>query len=158
MRTPWNSPGKNTGVGSHSHLQGILPTQGSNPGLLHCRQILYHLSHQEKQKQFDFLFCYRFSQVRPPHPQQEVGFLLIEECVCVCSISHIRLFVAPWTAACQDPLSMGFPRQEYWSGLPCPAPGGLTDTGINTSVLHWQAGYLLLSHLGSPSSRNGSCQ
>ena len=41
-----DSPGKNTGVGSHSLLQGIFPTQGSNPGLLHCRQILYHLSHQ----------------------------------------------------------------------------------------------------------------
>ena len=39
-------PGKNTGVGSHSLLQGILPTQGSNPGLLHCKQILYHLSPQ----------------------------------------------------------------------------------------------------------------
>ena len=39
-------PGKNTGVGSHSLLQGILPTQGSNPGLLHCKQILYHLSQQ----------------------------------------------------------------------------------------------------------------
>ena len=43
---PWNSPGKNTGVGSHSLLQGIFLTQGSNPGLLHRRQILYHLNHQ----------------------------------------------------------------------------------------------------------------
>ena len=42
---PWNSPGQNTGVGSLSLLQGIFPTQGSNPGLLHCRQILYQLSH-----------------------------------------------------------------------------------------------------------------
>ena len=43
---PWNSPGQNTGVGSLSLLQGILPTQGSNPGLLHCRWILYQLSHK----------------------------------------------------------------------------------------------------------------
>ena len=43
---PWDFPGKNTGVGCHSLLQGIFPTQGSNPGLLHCRQILYCLSHQ----------------------------------------------------------------------------------------------------------------
>ena len=43
---PWNSPGKNTGVGSHALLQRIFPTQGSNPDLLHCRQILYCLSHQ----------------------------------------------------------------------------------------------------------------
>ena len=44
--TVWNSPSQNTGVGSHSLLQGSFPTQGSNPGLLHCRRILYHLSHQ----------------------------------------------------------------------------------------------------------------
>ena len=43
---PWDFPGENTGVGSHSLVQGIFLTQGSNPGLLHCRQILYHLSHQ----------------------------------------------------------------------------------------------------------------
>ena len=43
---PWDSPGKNTGVGSHFLLQGIFSTQGWNPGLLHCRQILYCLSHQ----------------------------------------------------------------------------------------------------------------
>ena len=42
----WNSLGKNTGVSSHFLLQGIFLTQGLNPGLLHCRQILYHLSHQ----------------------------------------------------------------------------------------------------------------
>ena len=40
------SPGKNTGVGCHALLQGIFPSQGSNPGLPHCRQILYRLSHQ----------------------------------------------------------------------------------------------------------------
>ena len=44
--SPWNSPGQNTGVGSLSLLQGIFPTQGLNRGLLHCRQILYQLSHQ----------------------------------------------------------------------------------------------------------------
>ena len=43
---PSNSPGKNTGVGCHSFLQGISLTQGSNLSLLHCRQILYHLSHK----------------------------------------------------------------------------------------------------------------
>ena len=43
---PWNSPGKNSGVDRHSLLQGIFLTQGSNTGLQHCRQILYHLSHQ----------------------------------------------------------------------------------------------------------------
>ena len=42
----WNSPGQNTGVEYFSLFQGIFPTQGSNPGFLHCRQILYQLSHQ----------------------------------------------------------------------------------------------------------------
>ena len=46
LYSPWNSPGQNTGIGSHSLLQGIFPTQGSNPGLPHCRRILYQLSHQ----------------------------------------------------------------------------------------------------------------
>ena len=43
---PWNSPGRNTGVGSHSLLQGIFSTQGLNPELLHCRHIPYDLTHQ----------------------------------------------------------------------------------------------------------------
>jgi len=43
---PWNSPGQNTGVGSLSLLQGMFPTQGSNPGLPHCSRILYQLSHK----------------------------------------------------------------------------------------------------------------
>ena len=47
---PWNSPGKNPGVGSHSFLQRIFLTQGSNLGLPHCRQILYCLSHQGRPK------------------------------------------------------------------------------------------------------------
>ena len=45
LLSPWSSPGKSTGVGSCSLLQGIFPIQGSNPGLLHCRQILYQLSY-----------------------------------------------------------------------------------------------------------------
>ena len=46
LHSPWNSPGQNTGVHRCSLLQGIFPAQGSNPGLQHCRQILYQLSHQ----------------------------------------------------------------------------------------------------------------
>ena len=46
LYSPWNSPGKNTGVGSRSLLQDIFLTQGSNPGLPHCRRILYQLSHK----------------------------------------------------------------------------------------------------------------
>ena len=46
LYSPWNSPGQNTAVGSLFLFQGIFPTQGSNPGLPHCRQILYQLSHK----------------------------------------------------------------------------------------------------------------
>ena len=46
------------------------------------------------------------------------------------SLSRVRLFVIPWTVAYQTPLSMGFSRQEYWSGLPFPSPGDLPDPGI----------------------------
>ena len=62
-----DSPGKNTGVGCCALLQGIFPTQGLNPGLLHCKQILYHLRHQgslqrsynfKKSKHILFLFPY----------------------------------------------------------------------------------------------------
>ena len=55
-------------------------------------------------------------------------------CVCACVLSHVRLFVTPWTGARQAPLSMGFSRQEYWSGLPFPPPGDLPDPAIETRV------------------------
>ena len=45
-------------------------------------------------------------------------------------LSNVRLFVTPWAVAYQAPLSMGFSRQEYWSGLPFPSPGDLPDPGI----------------------------
>ena len=45
-------------------------------------------------------------------------------------LSHVRLFATPWTVACQAPLSMGFSRQEYWSGFPFPSPRDITNLGI----------------------------
>ena len=57
----WDSPGRNTGVGCHFLLLGIFPTRGSNPSLLHCRQILYQLSYKGSPTQaciwFNVLFC-----------------------------------------------------------------------------------------------------
>ena len=50
-------------------------------------------------------------------------------------LSCVRLFVTPWTVARQAPLSTGFPRQEYWSGLPFPSPGDLSDPGIEPKSL-----------------------
>ena len=60
LYNPWNSPGQNTGVGSLSLLQGIFPTQGSNPGLLHYRRILYQLSHKGSPRILEWV-AYPFS-------------------------------------------------------------------------------------------------
>ena len=94
---PWCSPGKNTGVGCHTLLQGIFLTQGSNPhlSLLYCMWILYSLSHL-------WSSC--------------LSLLLLGR------LSHVRLCATPQTAAHQAPLSLGFSRQEHWSGLPFPSP------------------------------------
>ena len=57
--------------------------------------------------------------------------------ICACVLSRfncVRLF-DPWTVICQAPLSMGFSRQEYWSGLPCPPPGDLPDSGLKPTSL-----------------------
>ena len=76
---------------------------------------------------------------------------------CVCRVlspfSRVWLFATPQTVAGQAPLSMGFSRQEYWSGLPCPPPGNLPDPGIEPMslvFLHWQAGSLPLATPGKP--------
>ena len=118
---PWNSPGQDTGVGSLSLLQGIFPSQGLNPGLTHCRWILYQLSHKGS-----------------PYTLK----------VKVKLLSPVRLFVTLWTVACQaPPPSTGFSRQGYCSPtrLLCPwdfpgkntgvcchffSPGDLPDPGI----------------------------
>ena len=60
LYSPWNSPGQNTGVGNHTLLQRIFPTQGSSPGLLHCRQILCQLSHQGSPRRLEWV-AYPFS-------------------------------------------------------------------------------------------------
>ena len=69
---------------------------------------------------------------------------------CCAEFSCVQLFATVGAIACQAPLSMGFSRQEYWSGLPCPPPGDLSDPGIEPSSLALQADSWLLSHLGSP--------
>ena len=121
---PWNFPGKNTAVGCHFLLLGIFPTQGLNLGFMHCRHILYHLSHQGS----------------PRHPY-------------VCSVTQsFPTLCDPWTAARQAPLSMGFSRQNTRMGCHFLLQGNLPDPGIEPKslcLLHWQAGSLPLSHLGS---------
>ena len=97
--SPWNSPGQNTGVGSCSLLQGIFPTQGLNTGLLHCRQILYRLSHQANTI---FLFLLKSWKIRQHwlliHGRMTGvldGTSEILVSVVVQSLSCVRFFVAP---------------------------------------------------------------
>ena len=81
--------------------------------------------------------------------------MLFSHWVCLCAVASVMSdSVTPWTAARQAPLSTGFSRQEYWSGLPCPPPGDLPDPGMEpeslmSPVVHTlQAGSLLMNHGG----------
>ena len=71
-------------------------------------------------------------------------------CMCVQSLSHVRLFATLWTVAHRAPLSMGSPRQEYWSGLPFPSPGDLPDPGIKPGSPPLQADSLPSESPGKP--------
>ena len=66
------------------------------------------------------------------------------------SLSHVQLFVIPWTVARQAPLSMEFSRQEYWSGLPFPSPGDLSGPGIKNGSAALQADSLPSGPPGKP--------
>ena len=65
---------------------------------------------------------------------------------------HVHLLVIPWTVAHQAPLSMGFSRQEYWSGLPCPPPGDLPNQRIEPMSPALQADSFLSEPAGKPES------
>ena len=121
-------PSKNIGVGCHFFLQGIFPRQRSNLGLLYYRWILYQLSYEGS----------------PPSDQSKShmnlswtgggGGLVAKSC---------PTLVTLWTVAHQAPLSMGFSRQEYWSGWPFPSPGNLPYPGIKPRSPVLQADSLL---------------
>ena len=95
----------------HFLLQEIFPSQGSHRGLLHCRRILYCLSHQGSP-------CMSLKR-----RSQNLNLSL--SCVCFeRSVTQLcQTLASPWAVAHQALLSMGFPRQEYWSGLSFPTPG-----------------------------------
>ena len=79
------------------------------------------------------LSCLCFHVLRfyiPPTSERicdSLKIVLNVTCVCMCVYSGVQLLETTWTAARQAPLSMGYPRQEYWSGLPFPSPGDLPD-------------------------------
>ena len=139
LYSPQNSPGQDIKVGSHSLLQGIFPTQASNPGLPHCRQILYQLGHQGSPRILEWE-AYPFSSGSSwPRNWTRVSYIA-------------GGFFIIWATreAHQAPLSMEFSRQAYWSELPLPSPGDLPDPGIEPGSPALQADSLPLSHQGSP--------
>ena len=97
--SPWNSAGQNTGVDSFSLLQGIFPTQGSNPDLPHCRRILYQLSHKGSPRILEWVSSVHFSSVT-------------QSCLTL------------WDPVDWSPPGsciIEFSKQGYWSGLPFPS-------------------------------------
>ena len=83
------------------------------------------------------------------HDSEQPVYLPMGACV----LSHVWLSATPWTVAHQVPLSMGFPRQEYWFDLSFPPTGIFPTQGLILHLqhlLHWQADSLPLSYLGSP--------
>ena len=121
-----DSPGKNTGMGCHDFLQGIFPIQGSNPGLPHCRQILYHLSHQSS-------------------PYTYVQFSSVQ------SLSRVWLFVIPWTVAHQASLSMGTlqARTLEWVAMPSSSGSSQPRDWTQAGLPHWRWIIYQLSYQGS---------
>ena len=74
----------------------------------------------------------------------------ISMCCVLCRLNSVRLFTTLWTAAWRAPLSVGFSRQEYWSGLPCPPPGVFPTQELNPGLLDCKPILDHLSHQGSP--------
>ena len=124
---PWNSSGKNTGEGSYSLLQGIFLTQGSNPGPLHCRQILYHLSHQgspvltDKEVQGREV---RFIAQSPKASQNRADYLEIHIYIytyiekAMATHSSVLAWKIPWSEEPGGLQSMGSQRVGHdWSDL-----------------------------------------
>ena len=105
----------------HFLLEGIFLVQGSNLGLLNCRQILYHLSHQEAMVRNVGIFPSWFVDVIVCVFDGGFDYPLYIP-LHVLLVSCVRLFVTPSSIALQAPLSMRFPRREYWNRLQFPTP------------------------------------
>ena len=151
---PWNSPGKNTGVGGQFLLQRIFLTQGLNLGLLYCRQTLYHLNHQGSPTTQFGGFKYIHLVVQPSSSPISITFSVIYFPLWFikssCSLSRVRLFATLWTVAHQTPPSMAFSRQGYWNGLPFPPPGDLPNLWLKCASSSLAGGFFTTGPPGKP--------
>ena len=169
LYSPWNSPGQNTGVGSRSLLQGIFPAQGSNPGLWHCRRILYQLSHQgspifiqkndeqrkgiESEKRGRGEEGNRQQQVRGGRGEEAFSsFLrLLKWSRSVMSTSLRPHGLQPTRLLCP----WDFPGKSTGVGVPFPSRGIFPTQGWNSGLLHCRQTLYPLSHQGSSQATGG---
>ena len=109
------------------------------------------------------LRCSAFFLTQPAHPYMTTG-RHSQLIMCMCMLSsfrHVQLLATPFTVACQDPLSIGFSTQEYWSGLPCPIQGIFPAQGSNLHLLTSPAltgKFFTISTPGKPKTQRASFQ
>ena len=109
---PCNFPTKNTGMGCHFLHQGIFPIQGSNSCPVSSALAGGFFTTGTTRETHVYTMCHVLSH-----------------------FSHVQLCATPWTVVHQAPQSMGFSRQEHWSGSPCPPPEGLSNPGMEPTSL-----------------------
>ena len=141
--------------------KGCLPT-GWPTGSLDKTLLAFALLHFVLQSQTCLLFQisldFLLLHSKPLQWKGHLFFGVSSIKVKVKSLNHVWLFATPWTVACQAPPSLGFSRQEYRCGLPCPPPGNLPDPEIEPAspvAPALQGKSLLLSHWGSMQYRIG---
>ena len=151
LHRPWDSPGKNTGVGCHFLLQWMKVKSLSRVRLFAnawtaAYQAPPSMGFSPLGKKWEYPYIPVLLHLDsslfwpPPHFLNHMIKQNLRENTQIMSewvksLSHVQLFTTPWTVAHQLPLSMGFSRQEYWRGLPFPSPGYLPDPRIERGVL-----------------------
>ena len=126
LHHPWDSPGKNTGVGCHFLLQCMKVKSLSHARLLATPWTAAY----QAPPSMGFSRQEYWSGVSLPSPRYSLILLLLSH------FSRVQLCATPWTAAQQAPLSSVFCRQEHWSGLPFPSPKG-KGRRINIYTYHY---------------------
>ena len=138
---PWDPPGKSTGVGCHCRASiNEMVDCWWKPNRIWIKIYIAFF-------RWWVGWCLgTLTRAAPILAQNTENLCALHMCM-LSHFIHVQLFVTPWTVARQAPLFMGFSRQEYWSGLPCPAPGDLPNPVIEPTsfcLLHWQAAPLPL--------------
>ena len=127
---PWDPPGKNTGVGCHFLLQ-YMKVKSESEVTQSCLTLSDPMDCSPPGSSVHGIFQARvleWGAIKSSLEYLKHLFLLSFSCQVI-----TNSFATPWTVTYQAPLSMGFPRQDYWSGLPCPSPRDLPDPGTEAA-------------------------